>query len=245
MIATSITKGLKLTAIVAGLSAVFAGQAHAVSTSTSAPSGAVQLLDGKVSFVDETTSPPLGDPIIANHQITTSGGYVSSIVDRVGDKDGRTSFNVGAGTHWFGGSWDLTYATSYFGGGPDHAYADSGSLLLTFLSAGSTVGKGCINGGGSDPNYFGCNGGTNNYGVGGVSLSGGETGALYFYSATAFDTVVVSYGLNASGCSSDCVHETYGLSNIVVSSVPEPETYAMMFAGLGVMGFLARRRRAR
>jgi len=28
-----------------------------------------------------------------------------------------------------------------------------------------------------------------------------------------------------------------------VSAVPEPETYAMMLAGLGMMGFMVRRRR--
>lgn len=33
------------------------------------------------------------------------------------------------------------------------------------------------------------------------------------------------------------------LDDIAVSSVPEPESYAMMVAGLGIVGFLARRRR--
>ena len=37
-----------------------------------------------------------------------------------------------------------------------------------------------------------------------------------------------------------------GLDNIhVLSAVPEPETYAMIMAGLGLMGFIARRRRGR
>ena len=31
---------------------------------------------------------------------------------------------------------------------------------------------------------------------------------------------------------------------LVVSNVPEPETYALMLAGLAVMGFVARRRKA-
>ncbi|MBV9892413.1 MAG: PEP-CTERM sorting domain-containing protein [Rhizobacter sp.] len=31
--------------------------------------------------------------------------------------------------------------------------------------------------------------------------------------------------------------------DIMVTSVPEPETYALMLAGLGIMGFIARRRR--
>lgn len=34
-----------------------------------------------------------------------------------------------------------------------------------------------------------------------------------------------------------------GLDNVTVTAVPEPETYAMMLAGLGALGFMARRRR--
>jgi len=34
-----------------------------------------------------------------------------------------------------------------------------------------------------------------------------------------------------------------GLDTVLLSSVPEPETYALMLAGLGVLGFVARRRR--
>jgi hypothetical protein len=33
------------------------------------------------------------------------------------------------------------------------------------------------------------------------------------------------------------------LDNVAVTSVPEPESYAMFMAGLGVMGFIARRRK--
>jgi len=33
------------------------------------------------------------------------------------------------------------------------------------------------------------------------------------------------------------------ISNFNVTAVPEPETYAMFFAGLGLMGFMARRRK--
>lgn len=40
--------------------------------------------------------------------------------------------------------------------------------------------------------------------------------------------------------------EGWGLNNITVegvSAVPEPETYAMLLAGLGMIGFMARRRK--
>lgn len=42
------------------------------------------------------------------------------------------------------------------------------------------------------------------------------------------------------------VQATYyiGLDNVSVTAVPEPETYAMLLAGLGVMGAVARRRKA-
>ena len=35
----------------------------------------------------------------------------------------------------------------------------------------------------------------------------------------------------------------YPVSQTITAAVPEPETYALMLAGLGLMGFIARRRR--
>ena len=35
-----------------------------------------------------------------------------------------------------------------------------------------------------------------------------------------------------------------GAANLQVAAVPEPETYAMMIAGLGLMGFMVRRKKA-
>jgi hypothetical protein len=34
------------------------------------------------------------------------------------------------------------------------------------------------------------------------------------------------------------------IDNMVLTAIPEPETYAMLFAGLGLLGFVARRRKA-
>jgi hypothetical protein len=38
-------------------------------------------------------------------------------------------------------------------------------------------------------------------------------------------------------------HGTLYVNFDVVSSVPEPETYAMLLAGLGLLGFIVRRRK--
>jgi hypothetical protein len=56
------------------------------------------------------------------------------------------------------------------------------------------------------------------------------------------------FGVNANGYmfSSDVINMTTGETGNVASlanPIPEPETYAMMLAGLGLMGFMARRRK--
>ena len=49
-----------------------------------------------------------------------------------------------------------------------------------------------------------------------------------------------SYGFSYQNLGGDNVGAL--LDNVSVSAVPEPETYAMFLAGLGLMGFIARRR---
>jgi hypothetical protein len=59
-------------------------------------------------------------------------------------------------------------------------------------------------------------------------------GAQYFgfTDTTAFSSVTITRpGIDA-----------WGVDNITVTAVPEPETYAMLLAGLGLLGFAARRR---
>lgn len=52
-------------------------------------------------------------------------------------------------------------------------------------------------------------------------------------------------GINAhvgAGFSNEDGSGTYGILSQLTTPVPEPETYAMLLAGLGLMGFVARRR---
>ena len=78
--------------------------------------------------------------------------------------------------------------------------------------------------------------------IGTVSgLTGTSTSSLSFTGGAAPG----SYQLNVAGTStgtSGSYAGNIGLKTVNVSAIPEPETYAMMLAGLGLLGFSARRR---
>lgn len=61
-----------------------------------------------------------------------------------------------------------------------------------------------------------------------ISMSGSGT----FYVSLVLDTQTLP--------NSDIIHPSWGSFHVAV--IPEPETYAMLLAGLGLMGFVARRR---
>ena len=65
------------------------------------------------------------------------------------------------------------------------------------------------------------------------SYAGAKTAAIAAYSTA------IKYGFTATYSEST----TGSLTTFTVSAVPEPETYAMMAIGLGMMGWIARRRR--
>lgn len=94
----------------------------------------------------------------------------------------------------------------------------------------------------------GCTAGTT------AGLSGGVNS---FTSAAAYDYLAIHFGQGelvfhwaapmAAGATFTVAGLPKGLSNYraFISAVPEPETYAMLLAGLSMLGFLARRRQGK
>ncbi len=63
--------------------------------------------------------------------------------------------------------------------------------------------------------------------------------------AITFDTVVSNFTITNLGAPVELSYAQIGYARVsnAVTAVPEPETYAMMLAGLGLLGFAARRRK--
>jgi hypothetical protein len=88
------------------------------------------------------------------------------------------------------------------------------------------------------------------YGADTVDVAFGSSTAQYVLnSSDVLTQYSVAFTTGAGGATGFSFHNQGGdnvgamLDNVSIAAVPEPETYAMLLAGLGMVGFAARRRR--
>ena len=62
-------------------------------------------------------------------------------------------------------------------------------------------------------------------------------------SITGWNTLNVTVNGLGAGLRTEFTYDSVGEHLLITTAIPEPETYAMFLAGLGVMGFMARRRK--
>ena len=77
----------------------------------------------------------------------------------------------------------------------------------------------------------------------GLSGSSMSSGTIDVWTISADALATGSYYLQVNGTMVSNTGASFG-GSVMLNPVPEPETYGMMLAGLGVLGFLARRRKA-
>ena len=81
-----------------------------------------------------------------------------------------------------------------------------------------------------------------------LALKAGDAFSLFYYDGSgapisSIDFTTLGVSVNVRGIGNGLSHATL-YEGAPVPSIPEPETYALMLAGLGAMGFVARRRKA-
>ena len=109
----------------------------------------------------------------------------------------------------------------------------NGTTLLT--------GSWDLGGGGANVIYLNPNNATVNAQA--TSYFGGGKASVYIPIAllSGLNSITYSYSGNAQGLGD----EGWGINAVNVSAVPEPGTYAMLLAGLGLVGFMMRRKAAK
>ncbi|MFT7721323.1 MAG: PEP-CTERM sorting domain-containing protein [Roseateles sp.] len=153
-------------------------------------------------------------------------------------------------------SWSTDSA---FGINVDSAVADLGKVTLqTFISVDTSQGVTGLSSAAYLPTLS-FNGGTQKlaaeytltpvsggYDIDGTPLTANPNNpnyGVFTWDLSGITTPITSFSVNF-GITKHANALAFQLDQNAVAAVPEPETYALMLAGIGMLGFLARRRRA-
>ena len=140
-----------------------------------------------------------------------------------------------------GGPLDLTSGSTYFGRTPSgSSFIDTFSFTLagsSFLTTGS-IDSSAIGGQNIDFNSIMIMQGATTI----ATFANNGTDAQEHYTLGQTLLSAGSYSLVINGLQSADAASYAGNLAVVAAPVPEPGTYAMLLAGLGVIGFLGRRR---
>ncbi len=180
------------------------------------------------AFTDGTANPAVNF-VGAGVTATLSGGAVISTVNGLTNGNGR-----------YGISGDPD------GNGSDSYYQTSNLLALTFSKPIAAFGFYGIDIGDFNGQVtVTTSGGLNQFFNVGNTLNG-SGGSVLFWGlvSNTYTFTGITFGNTASGTDFFAFDNfTVGSLQQVKSPVPEPETYAMFLAGLGLMGYMARRRK--
>jgi hypothetical protein len=184
--------------------------------------------------------------------------FVASICDDLACSGGNdiTVQDNGAGDT-IGALGGISFSTSAFGYSLLVNTSQSKPMLgsatdTDFVSSGSFIlALGGTNSGGSGTVTGRAWGGTNNTalsfsGANLLGTSGAQSGVAFSNSvAGGFSSAVNPYSLTIGvAVNRTTAGTSTGDLNLQVTAIPEPETYALMLAGLGMLGAVARRRKA-
>jgi hypothetical protein len=75
-----------------------------------------------------------------------------------------------------------------------------------------------------------------------VTLKGGNEVAAYYYAGGVSAGTVFSFDIPGTSGAGFSHASVFAATSAITAAVPEPQTYAMLLAGLAALGFVARRR---
>jgi hypothetical protein len=187
-----------------------------------------------VSGVIDSGGPGFGTLTETFNQAGLSAGFISGVTDfATYIASSPTHTLIYSGNEWFSNLPSTTATVTY----------DLGSVLnISQLALWNEESSGI-----GVLNLLGSSDGLAFSSLGTFSPTNNPTGSDYLADVFSFSPTNAKYvRFEMSGCpQAGSTFDSCSIGEVAfnVTAVPEPETYAMMFAGLGLMGFVARRRK--